>query len=380
MAHENLDNYTDIRLDHVTAIRNRLKNKKDEFCQHTNKKALGPDAIHNYLQNAGIPVSRTTIQNFFSDKDDIKKLDISMVLKLCEWWGCNASEILAFPDEVSTASNNAFKENPHQKLFTDTAYNGTFYCYFFKISGTDSSFHNSYPYSLNKKDDLMEGTITFEIDSDNGSKAIFEYTQRVHQFNQKDELKVKRCTCFPMESIRNNNIYLDFVDQDGRFYYLFFDHQVFTNGPLYFRIGGMVTEASENDNGPIFQKIVLFHEQLDSSQYPLIRGLLNTNTHNILLDEKELEFLATQDEEIKEFMDGYKELLAPRKREIYFFNETLITKESGPLSEYTAKKILIKLRHYCYSQNQIIIGRDTDAHRIARRMQNPDNVNQDDYQ
>ena len=106
----------------------------------------------------------------------------------------------------------------------------------------------------------------------------------------------------------------------------------------------MVTEASENDNGPIFQKIVLFHEKLDSSQYPLIRGLLNTNTHNILLDEKELEFLATQDEEIKEFMDGYKELLAPRKREIYFFNETLITKESGPLSEYTAKKILIKLR------------------------------------
>ena len=79
-------------------------------------------------------------------------------------------------------------------------------------------------------------------------------------------------------------------------------------------------------------------------------------------------------------MDGYKELLAPRKREIYFFNETLITKESGPLSEYTAKKILIKLRHYCYSQNQIIIGRDTDAHRIARRMQNPDNVEQDDYQ
>ena len=68
MAHENLDNYTDIRLDHVTAIRNRLKNKKDEFCQHTHKKALGPDAIHNYLQNAGIPVSRTTIQNFFSDK------------------------------------------------------------------------------------------------------------------------------------------------------------------------------------------------------------------------------------------------------------------------------------------------------------------------
>ena len=28
MAHENLDNYTDIRLDHVTAIRTRLKKKE----------------------------------------------------------------------------------------------------------------------------------------------------------------------------------------------------------------------------------------------------------------------------------------------------------------------------------------------------------------
>jgi DNA-binding Xre family transcriptional regulator len=380
MANNNSNNSKDIRLEHVTAIRERLKEKKQEYCIHTNKKSLGPDAIRNYLQNAGIHISRTTIQNFFSDKDNIIKMDISMVLKLCEWWGCNASEILAFPNEDSISTNNSFKENPHQKLLTDSSYDGTFYCYFFKISGTDSSFHKSYPYSLNKKEDLMEGTITFEINSDNDSKAIFEYIQCVHQFNQDDELKPKRCTCFPMESIKNNNIYLDFVDQDGRFYYIFFNHQIFTNGPLYFRIGGMVTEASENDNGPIFQKIVLFHEKPSSSQFPLIRGLLNTNPHNILLDEKELELLATQDEEIKEFMEGYKDLLAPRKREVYFFNETLITKESGPLSEFVAKKILIKLRHYCYSQNQIIIGRDPDAHRIARRMQNPANVNLDDYQ
>lgn len=371
----------DIRVSHITAIRDRLKKARDQFCLNTNKKVLGPETIHKHLCKEGVPVSKTTIQNLFSDSiQDIQKIDISLVLKLCEWWGCNASEILAFPDEASISSNNSFKETPHKQLLTDISYNGTFYCYFFKISGTDSSFHKAYPYSLNKKEDLMEGTIEFDISPETGSKAIFEYIQCIHQFNKEDDFKVKKCTCFPMESTKNKNIYLDFVDQDGRFYYIFFDHQIFINGPLYFRIGGMVTETSENSNGPLFQKIVLFHEQPNDSQKPLIRGLLNTNPYNLLLDEKELEYLSTQDPEIKEFMDGYKEQLTSRKREIYFFNETLITKESGPLSEYQAKKTLIKLRHYSYSQNQIIIGRDSDAHRIARRMQNPENVDQDDYQ
>lgn len=36
---------------------------------------------------------------------------------------------------------------------------------------------------------------------------------------------------------------------------------------------GTITFEIDSDNGPIFQKIVLFHEKLDSSQYPLIRGL-----------------------------------------------------------------------------------------------------------
>lgn len=372
----------DIRQDHIKAIRNRLKIKREEYCKTlSNKKVLGPGAIHDYLEREyHVCTSKTTIQNFFSEDDNIQKIDISAVLAMCDWWGCDPSEILAFPDQTSFSTSNKYKQNPHQQLLSDLSYNGRFYCYFFKISGTDSSFNLPYPHSLKKREDLMEGTITFNIDSDNGSKAYFEYKQRVHQFQKDDDIKIKRCTCFPMESSLNHNIYLDFVDQDGRFYYIFFNHQVFINGPLYFRIGGMITETSEHDNGPIFQKIVLFHEKPDDSQKSLIRGLLNTNPYNYLLDKQELESLAATDTDIQIFWNNYKDLLAPRKRDIYFFNETLITKESGYLSEYDAKKTLIKLRHHSYSQNQIIIGRDEDAHRIARRMQNPKDVDHDDYQ
>lgn len=373
---------TDIRQKHINAIRQRLKQKREEYCKtRSDKNILGPGAIHNYLkENYHVYTSQTTIQNFFSNSDGIQKIDISAVPAMCDWWGCDPGEILAFPDQSSFSTSNSYKQTPHQQLLLDTSYNGKFHCYFFKISGTDSSFNTPYPYSLKKREDLIKGTITFNIDPDNGSKAYFEYKQLVHQFQKPDEIKVKRCTCFPMESTLNHNIYLDFVDQDGRFYYIFFNHQVFINGPLYFRIGGMITESSEHDNGPFFQKIVLFHERPDDSQDDLIRGLLNTNPYNYLLDERELERLAATDTDIKKFWDNYKDLLAPRKREIYFFNETLITKESGYLSEYDAKKTLIKLRHHSYSQNQIIIGRDEDAHRIARRMQNPKDIEHDDYQ
>ena len=54
-----------------------------------------------------------------------------------------------------------------------------------------------------------------------------------------------------------------------------------------------------------------------------------------------------------------------------------ITKEPSGLSEYEAKKALLKLRHYTYSQNQMYIGLDPAAHRIAKKMQGlPDDSDQ----
>ena len=42
---------TDIRLKHINAIRQRLKQKREEYCQtRTDKNILGPGAIHNYLK------------------------------------------------------------------------------------------------------------------------------------------------------------------------------------------------------------------------------------------------------------------------------------------------------------------------------------------
>ena len=67
------------------------------------------------------------------------------------------------------------------------------------------------------------------------------------------------------------------------------------------------------------KKIVLFHERPDDSQDDLIRGLLNTNPYNYLLDERELERLAATDTDIKKFWDNYKDLLAPRKKRNLLF-------------------------------------------------------------
>ena len=67
---------TDIRQKHINAIRQRLKQKREEYCKtRSDKNILGPGAIHNYLkENYHVYTSQTTIQNFFSNSDGIQKV------------------------------------------------------------------------------------------------------------------------------------------------------------------------------------------------------------------------------------------------------------------------------------------------------------------
>ena len=191
----------------------------------------------------------------------------------------------------------------------------------------------------------------------------------------------KTATCTPYESTVNHNVFLEFVDGDGRWYIIVFDHQQFLNRNCYFRIAGMITEAAEKDNLPIFQKMVFFRKKPDKSFEPYIRGFLNNNPNNLIISRAELEALSGTgkdmagngndriDEDIKAFYQCYQKTLEPHLREIYIFNEAIITKEPSGISEFEAKKALVKLRHYTYSQNQMYIGLDADAHRIARYLQ-----------
>jgi uncharacterized protein YodC (DUF2158 family) len=360
----------DKRVAHNNIIRERLMEEKEKFIKQNQIKALGPDTICKYLwEKYQIAPSRTYIQNMFTEKEKCPKIDISTVLALCDWWELDPQKILAFPGHDTILPNKSIKDVSPQTVLTDQTYNGTYHCYFFKIYGTDSSFKKAYPTSLPKKEDLIHGIMKFDINSETGSKATFEYNQLVRKFGEPDEQRPKFCTCTPMVSTKYNNIFMNFYDQDGRFYYMFFDHQIFVSGSLYFRIGGMVTEASQGDNCPMFQKFVLFQLDPDESQHDLIRGLLNINPNNLLISPEQLTSLSEQDPEIKRFYESYKQILEPHKREIYCFNENIITKEPGEMSEYDAKRTLIKLRHFTFSQNQFFIGRDPDAHRVARRMQ-----------
>lgn len=67
---------TDIRQKHINAIRQRLKQKREEYCKtRSDKNILGPGAIHNYLkENYHVYTSQTTIQNFFPIVTVFKKL------------------------------------------------------------------------------------------------------------------------------------------------------------------------------------------------------------------------------------------------------------------------------------------------------------------
>ncbi len=377
-------NQADFSLKHLMKIRYELWLGKEQFMRKTGRNVLGPERIKKYLEEKGIDISKATAESLYDPCSARSSIDITSVLLLCEWWQLDPAHVLAFPGQESIPSPAELKGiDKNRRILSDKNYHGTFYCYFFRISGTDSSFTNAYPNSLPKREDLMEGTLTFDISDEMGTTATFTYTQRVRDFNRPPRLVKKSATCVPYESAVNHNVFLEFVDNDGRWYEIIFDHQQFTNSPCYFRIAGMITEASEKDHLPVFQKMVFFREKPDDSFKPYIRGFLNHNPNNILIGKAELEALSginadgsetegkpSEDEELRDFYRYYRKILEPHLREIYVFNESIITKEPSGMSEFEAKKALLKLRHKTFSQNQLYIGMDADAHRIAKYLQN----------
>lgn len=376
----------DYALKHIKKIRYELWLGKEQFMRENEMHVLGPEKVKSYLATRQIHVSKATAASLYDPCSDRTSIDITSVIVLCEWWHLDVTKVLALPDQESTPAASGFKPlGENRRILSAPQYHGTFYCYFFRISGTDSSFTSAYPYSLPKREDLIEGTLTFNINEKSGTSATFQYTQQVQDFNRPTRTVTKSATCIPYESTVNHNVFLEFVDGEGRWYEIVFDHQQFSNASCYFRIAAMITEASGKDMLPLFQKMVLFREKPDDSYKPYIRGFLNNNPNNLVIAKAELEALSGMkadgsesentsrvDDDIRNFYRCYKKTLEPHLREIYVFNESIITKEPSGISEFEAKKALLKLRHKTYSQNQIYIGMDADAHRIARYIQKPD--------
>ena len=268
---------------------------------------------------------------------------------------------------------NKFKN--YFDVLDDPNYNGTFYIYFLRYSGTDDSFYQEYPDTLCKTEDLMEGTLTFDIQKNSGSIARLEYIQQISMFDNTIESKKKCATCTPLLSTVNNNVHLRFVDNDGRVYQIVFDRQEFFSGKCYFRIAGMFIESSDHGHFPIFQKVLLLREKIHPKYYNYIKGCLNLNHNTLIISNNTLSNLAKDDPEIQRFIECYQDELKPYEKPLLVFDEDIILSNNSKMSKADRKKVLLKLRHHTFSQNQIYIGNDKYAYRIFKEIQQASNEN-----
>lgn len=382
-------------LKHLKHIRYMLFRGRNEFIKKTRpKKGFSAADLIEKLAKHDIHMSRSTVESLYDPQSEREKIDITAVLYLCEWWGLDVNTVLALPDQGTSESGlNIKPTDPNRKVFHDIDYDYTYYCYFFKISGTDSSYGTSYPDTLPKREDVLKGKLIFTLENSGTPRAYFEYTQKVVSMDKKPEFVSKYASCIPYESVRSHNVFLEFIDNSGRWFEIIFDHQSFSNSPCYFRVAAMITEASQKEKLPVFQKMVMFLKEPDESYMPFIRGFLNNNPNNLIISKEALERLSgisadssdidpendvlTEedmaekgiDPEIRKFYRCYRKILGNHMKQLYVINENVVTKEPSQISEFEAKKALIKLRHYTYSQNQMYVGLDPDAHRIARHIQ-----------
>ena len=361
----------DFQLKHLKMIRYRLMKGREAYNKIKSQK-FGRKTTITQLHTANISISEQTYDSLFDPKSKRTSIDISAVVYICQLLNLSVDQVLAFPEETLVDQGNEPKFNKFESYFTvlnDENYNGTFYFYTLRYSGTDSSFYQQYPDALLKQEDFLEGTLTFEMQENSGSIAKLDYTQNYSKFDNTVEARKKSATCIPMLSTINNNVYLRFVDNDGRTYQIVFDRQEFYSGKCYFRIAGMFIETSEHEHYPIFQKMILLRKPLSSEYYDYIRGALNMNQNTLIISPNKLAELAEKDPEIQEFVKYFNQKIQSYKKELLVFDENIILSDNSALSTEIRKSILLKLRNHTFSQNQVWIGEDKYAHTIFKKLQ-----------
>lgn len=359
------------KIKHLKMIRYRLMKGRENYNKVNNKKLSRKYTIEK-LHNNDIDISEQTYDSLFDPTSNRSSIDISAVIYVCQLLDLNVSQVLSFPketlvDKETEPTFNKFED--YFKVLDDPNYNGTFHFYTLRYSGTDFSFYKEYPDTLCKTEDLIEGTLSFDIQRDSGSIATLDYIQLIPRFDNTTEAKRKNATCIPMLSTLNNNVYLRFVDNDGRTYQIVFDRQEFYSGECYFRIAGMFIESSDHEHFPIFQKMLLLRKELRPEYYDFIKGILNLNQDTIIISPDKLADLTKKDMEIQKFVNCYDEKLHSYKKELLVFNKDIILSDDSEMSTESKESTLLKLQHYTFSQNQVYISGDKHAHKIFKKLQ-----------
>ena len=298
-------NYKD---DQIKAIKKRLHDQLPE--DHNPNKIL--TAINALPVEGHFNITYQTLANTLNFAKNT--LDIFCIMAICRCYNLDISYILAptNDDHQPAPAAENLVTGPKFNILDDPLYCDKHHGYMYGRSGEANIHH----FELEIK--KVHGTCTAYL--------TIENTVHIAETNTY-EPKTKKYRGTPILCSANQNIYINFSNDKGEYYYFYFTYHTYDTQGIYYRLGAAVTHALHSDREPIALNFLLFKRPVPEAKLPLLHGLLRYSTTPLIVSENTLQRLIHADTsgKFETFYKEFKYLLKNPTSPLYTINEEQIT-------------------------------------------------------
>lgn len=297
-------NKTEAKSEQIKAIKKRLNEALD--AEGLNIYQL-TEAINK--SDSEINVNYNTVRKAFDNTTTA--LDITVFIAVSRYLHLDTAVLLSEPETKyetlksvpDTISSGQFS------VLDDKNYLGKYYGYF---------------YSQNPKSNSI---IHFELetkDTQNGFRSTLQYHGKVNLVDGSVADSQRTLYGTPILHALRSNVYINFANDLGDFFFFYFSRQWFTSNSLYFRKGVVLSASTIGDKPPIVQSFVMFARELSEEKEKFIPGLLGTASPSFSIRKEDAEALCASEPVVADFFNDFGYILEHQAKSIYSINENQI--------------------------------------------------------
>lgn len=236
-------------------------------------------------------------------------LNLCVALATCRYLNLDISKVFARPtEEFKDLVNDSSSRGPFQVL-DDPHYLGKFYGFYY----------TPHP----NRTELIRFDLELQRDGDSTTATMTYYGQPV-DVHQHTNLDVRVLHGIPYVDTLHSNIHIELTNEQGDYYFIYYNAQHLRSHDLYFRRGIVVTPSSVTSNLPISQSFVMFALKVEDSKLPIVRGLLADVSPNFQIPKSRFLQLCKDNPAIDKFYTTFQYLLEHDSPLTYSINESVI--------------------------------------------------------
>lgn len=338
----------EMKKEQMTAIKNRLLN-------HFHNSGLSIYKLLEEIKDAsGFSLNYDTFRKTLDPNSTT--LDIYSVIALCRYWNLDLSYILSSPDntEIPMPSTENLVNSSKFSILNDPKYAGTYYGYIHSAKKVFSHI------------DYFELTIS-------ESCGKFQADMVLHAFGTANEGRrtevQKHLTGVPIH-VHPNAIFIILTNDAGELFIIFFNYVPYRSNNLYFKLGFLMTCATEISRPVLMQKFALFSQPVPPAKMKYIPGFLLLNDHTFHIPASVVDQLKNTEPSVQKLFDDFGYLLEYSRKDVYCINESqFLNSYSSSLSSNDIHKALTILKSFASDANRIVITDSTALAEFSKLLQ-----------